>query len=55
MRNKDKVFVVFQDWLAVVENQMDQKLKYVQSDNGESINLMNSPCSVNKDVSNMKA
>jgi transposase InsO family protein len=30
---KDRVFTIFKEWLAMVENQMDQKLKSLRSDN----------------------
>jgi hypothetical protein len=33
-RTKDHVFTIFKDWLAMVENQTDWKLKCPQSDNG---------------------
>jgi hypothetical protein len=28
-RTKDRVFTIFKDWLAMVENQTDQKLKWL--------------------------
>ena len=34
IRTKDRVFSIFSDWLAMVENQSDQKLKCLQTDNG---------------------
>jgi 5'-3' exoribonuclease 2 len=33
-RTKDRVFTIFKDWLALVENQTDRKLKCLRSDNG---------------------
>jgi transposase InsO family protein len=33
-RTKDCVFTIFKDWLAMVENQTDRKLKCLRSDNG---------------------
>jgi transposase InsO family protein len=33
-RTKDRVFTIFKDWLAMVENQMDRKLKCLRSNNG---------------------
>jgi transposase InsO family protein len=33
-RTKDRVFTIFKDWLAIVENQTDRKLKCLRSDNG---------------------
>ena len=33
-RTKDRVFSIFQEWLAMVENQSDRKLKCLRSDNG---------------------
>jgi transposase InsO family protein len=33
-RTKDRVFTIFKDWLAMVENQTDRKLKCLRSDNG---------------------
>jgi hypothetical protein len=41
-RTKNHVFTIFKDWLAMVENQTDQKSNYLQSDNGESISLTSS-------------
>jgi hypothetical protein len=32
-RTKDRVFTIFKDWLAMVKNQMDRKLKCLRSDN----------------------
>jgi transposase InsO family protein len=32
-RTKDRVFTIFKDWLAMVENQTDRKLKCLRSDN----------------------
>jgi transposase InsO family protein len=33
-RTKDLVFTIFKDWLTMVENQTDRKLKCLRSDNG---------------------
>jgi transposase InsO family protein len=33
-QTKDRIFTIFKDWLAIVENQTDRKLKCLQSDNG---------------------
>jgi hypothetical protein len=33
-RTKDRVLTIFKDWLAMVENQTNQKLKCLRSDNG---------------------
>jgi transposase InsO family protein len=33
-RKKDRVFTIFKDWLALVENLMYWKLKCLRSDNG---------------------
>jgi hypothetical protein len=33
-RTKDRVFTIFKDWLAMVENQTDRKLKSLRSDSG---------------------
>jgi transposase InsO family protein len=33
-QTKDRVFTIFKEWLAMVENQMDRKLKCLRSDNG---------------------
>jgi hypothetical protein len=33
-RTKDRVFTIFKDWLAMVKNQTDRKLKCLRSDNG---------------------
>jgi transposase InsO family protein len=33
-RTKDRVFTILKDWLAMVENQTDRKLKCLRSDNG---------------------
>jgi hypothetical protein len=33
-RTKDRVFTIFKDWLAMVENQMDRKLKCLRFNNG---------------------
>jgi 5'-3' exoribonuclease 2 len=35
---KDRVFTIFKDWLAIVENQTDRKLKCLRSDNGGEYN-----------------
>ena len=34
IRSKDRVFTVFKEWRALVENQTDRKLKCLRSDNG---------------------
>mgnify|MGYP000397332256 CR=1 FL=1 len=34
IRTKDQVFVIFSDWLAMVENQSGRKLKCLRTDNG---------------------
>ena len=34
IQTKDRVFTVFKEWLEMVENQTDQKLKCLRSDNG---------------------
>ena len=34
IRTKDRVFLIFSDWLAMVENQSGQKLKCLWTDNG---------------------
>ena len=34
IRTKDRVFSIFTDWLAMVENQTGRKLKCLRSDNG---------------------
>jgi hypothetical protein len=33
-QTKDRVFTIFKEWLVIVENQTDQMLKGLQSDNG---------------------
>jgi transposase InsO family protein len=33
-RTKDRVFTIFKEWLAMVENQTDRKLKSLRSNNG---------------------
>jgi transposase InsO family protein len=33
-RTKDRVFTIFKDWVAIVENRTDRKLKGLRSDNG---------------------
>jgi transposase InsO family protein len=33
-RTKDRVFTIFREWLVMVENQTDRKLKSLRSDNG---------------------
>jgi superfamily I DNA and RNA helicase len=33
-RTKDRVFTIFKEWLVMVENQRDWKLKSLRSDNG---------------------
>jgi hypothetical protein len=33
-RTKDRVFMIFKEWLAMVKNQTDRKLKSLRSDNG---------------------
>jgi transposase InsO family protein len=33
-RTKDRVFTIFKDWLAMVENQTDRKQKSLRSNNG---------------------
>jgi hypothetical protein len=37
-RTKDRVFMIFKDWLTIVENQMDRKLKCLRCDNGGEYN-----------------
>jgi transposase InsO family protein len=32
-QTKNRVFTIFKDWITMVENQMDWKLKCLQSDN----------------------
>ena len=34
IRTKDRVFSIFTDWLAIIENQTGRKLKCLRSDNG---------------------
>ena len=34
IRTKDRVFSIFTDWLAMVENQTGRKLKCLRTDNG---------------------
>ena len=34
IRTKDRVFSIFADWLAMVENQTGRKLKCLRTDNG---------------------
>ena len=34
IRTKDRVFLIFSDWLAMVENQTSRKLKCLRTDNG---------------------
>ena len=34
IRTKDRVFSIFFDWLAMVENQTSRKLKCLRTDNG---------------------
>ena len=34
IRTKDRVFSIFSDWLAMVENQSGRKLKCLRTDNG---------------------
>ena len=34
IQTKDRVFSIFSDWLAMVENQTGQKLKCLRTDNG---------------------
>jgi hypothetical protein len=41
-QTKDRVFTIFKDWVTMVENQADRKLKCLRSINGESINLTSS-------------
>ena len=36
---KDRVIMIFLEWLAVFENQKDRKLKCLQSDNGVEYKL----------------
>ena len=34
IKTKDRVFSIFSDWLAMVENQTGRKLKCLRTDNG---------------------